>query len=472
MANFTDNYKKNSSKDNIGDNMDFDLKISNDYYEAYLSLDFKDDSIAFSKDDLLSLIEKKHISYGINNDLIEEIINNKKSVEKILIAEGKRHKNGEDGKIVYNFDMNYSPRPTLLEDGRVDHKSLNIIHKVKKGEILASRVLPTTGEDGISVTGKTIKAKPGKLVNLKAGKNVKLSNDNNYLIANQNGFIKIIDERICVIPILEINSDVGISTGNIHFNGKIVIKGNVEKGYTIQSEDDIEIYGIVEGAKIKSIGSILIHKGASNGANLISDNNITVKFMESCIAKSGKNFISEAVLHSDIECKQDLIVDKGKGLIVGGNISVRKNITAKTIGSHIGTLTKIQLGIDDELLSDYKNTKDKINQLKSNISKLDQAISILKPQTKLKPNDSNLRNMLEKSFATKKQYLEQLDFHEKNLITISETIDELKKSKISSDIIYPGVKIKINNAYYNTRNTLQNVTLVKDEGDVRILPKV
>ncbi len=472
MDNFKFKPKDQHSGTHMIDKSDINIEISSDYYEAYLTINFNDTFTSISKEDLLDVIEKKHISYGINYDVIEEIIKNKRSITKFLIAKGNKHKNGEDGKITYNFDINDSPRPSLSESGKADHKNLNIIHKVKKGEILGSRTSPTDGTEGITVTGKTIKGKPGKLLNLKPGKNTILSNDTNYLIANQNGFIKIVDERVCVIPILEINSDVGVSTGNIHFNGKIIVNGNVEKGYTIESEDEIEIYGIVEGSKIIATGDIRIHQGANNGASIISDNNITVKFMEGCIVRCGKKLICEAVLHCDIESKEELIVNEGKGLIVGGRIKVRKKITAKNIGSQIGTLTKLQLGIDDSLLSEYKNINDIIKQLKDNIGKLNQAITMLQPQVKLKSNDSKLNSMLEKSLSTKKQYLNKLKVNEIELNNILKIIDELKSAKISSDIIHTGVKIKINNSYYNPRSILKNVILMKDEGEIRALPKV
>jgi len=449
------------------------VNISNDYYEAYLTIELEKDILEnLNKEVIITSLKEKNINYGIKHSYIESIINEKKPVKKVLIAEGKKHKNGEDGKIIYNFDINETPKPTLLTNGKVDHKNLNYIHKVSKGEVLATKIPPTEGSDGITVTGKNIKAKPGRAVNFKIGKNVIISDDGNLLIANESGYVKLIDNKINVIPVLEINSDVGVSTGNIIFNGKIIIRGNVDKGYMVKSEDDIEVFGIVEGSEIIANGNILIHQGCSNGAKLFSQKSIIAKFMENCIAEAQEDINCEAVLHSNIIANQKLIVEKGKGLIVGGNIKVRKEISSKTIGSHIGTSTKIQVGIDAELLEDYKNINSSINELKENAKKLEQAITILDSQFKTKQDDEQLRMILEKTLNTKRQYLEKLQEENNNLKKILFQIDELKNSRITADIIYPGVKIKINNSHYNPRNELRNIILIKEDGEIRSLPKV
>lgn len=261
------NCKNDGSK-----NKDVEIKItlSSNYYEAYITIVLNSKDATINKEDILDALKRKNIEYGICYDTIEKIVENPSLAKHLVIAKGKEHKNGTDGRIDYKFNLNNSLKPILLSDGRVDHKNLNYVHQVRKGEILAEKIPETPGENGITVTGKIIKAKPGKAVDFKKGKNVKVSNDGWFLLSNDDGLLKFENEKISVIKVLEIKGDVGVSTGNIFFNGKIVVRGNVQIGYTVNGEEDVEIFGIVEGSKIISNGNITIHQGVHNKATLIS----------------------------------------------------------------------------------------------------------------------------------------------------------------------------------------------------------
>ena len=56
-----------------------------------------------------------------------------------------------------------------------------------------------------------------------------------------------------MLPVLEISGDVGPATGNINFVGSMV-KGNVKSGFVITADGDVEVYGIVEAAKVEAGG--------------------------------------------------------------------------------------------------------------------------------------------------------------------------------------------------------------------------
>ena len=81
---------------------------------------------------------------GIDSDAIKNIIKENGSLNYIKLLQAKP-RNGEDGEIRYLFDTEVKIRPTILEDGRVDLKELNIIQTVSKGQCLAERILHTEG---------------------------------------------------------------------------------------------------------------------------------------------------------------------------------------------------------------------------------------------------------------------------------------------------------------------------------------
>ncbi len=467
-----DNDNSKSLQDESHDGLEPEIKIqlSDDYYEAYVTIDYTNSTVNLTKDRLIDILKSSNILYGINHNAIDDIIKSKINVSNLLIARGKRHLNGTDGKIEYFVNKELTLKPEELLDGNVDHKNLNFVQSVKKGDILAKTIPPTSGEDGITVTGKNIKAKPGKPVRLLAGKNTLLSNDGDvtYLLADSAGHIKYENEKISILKVLEINTDIGISTGNISFNGKIIINGNVNMGYKIESEDDIEINGIVEGAHLISGGNIIIKQGIQNKSYLSASKNVYSKFIENCQVVADADVICDVILHSSIESQGSIIANDKKGLIIGGSLKGKKEVIAKTIGSEIGTITTIELGIDNNFINNINKIRDSIIELKGNIDKLTQAINILDKQIQTDSTNSKLIDILDKTNKTKIQHSSQLVELEEKLIKMNEYIKLSKFCKVSASIFYPGVKVKINNCHYNIKNIFKSSTLTIEDGDIRV----
>ncbi|SHJ91228.1 DUF342 domain-containing protein [Paramaledivibacter caminithermalis] len=467
-----DYIEENSCRDNNNDTkeestIDINIELSSDYYEAFITIQCEDDEI-INKEDIINELRKSNVTYGLKQDVIDEIVKNPKNVDRICIAIGERHVNGTDGKIEYYVEENKKKRPKQLENGKVDHKELNFINQVKKGDVLAKKILPIDGKDGKTVTNRIIKARPGKYVDFKKGKNVSVSDDGMFLLASEDGYIKVENGKISVIKILEINENVGVTTGNIRFNGKVVVKGNVENGYLINASEEVEIHGVVEGAEITA-GTIIIHKGVHNNSRLICEGDINAKFMENCYAQVKGNIICDTIIHCNISCMGRIIANQKKGLILGGNIYARKEIIAKTIGSQIGSITRIQLGTDEKLLMDIKKTQKSIEEIKVSLDKVTQAINVLNNK---KSNFPKKQIYLKKYLNTKEQYTLQLRTLQQNMKNLCCTLEALKYSKVSSDEIYPGTNIKINNSHYIVKNVLKNATLLKENGEIVIAPNL
>lgn len=459
--------KTNIENQNSND-IDIVIEISNNYYEAFITIVSSNDEISISREDIISALKRKNVVYGLKDNVIDSIVNNPCDVYRVSIAEGEEHINGEPGRIEYHFDMESKKKPKMLSDGTVDHKQIDYILKAKKGDILATKILPTENKDGKTVTGRTIKGKAGKLFEFKMGKNVTTSDDGIHLLASENGMIKFDDGRVSIIKVLEISEDVGISTGNISFEGKIIVRGNVNTGYSINSSDDVEIFGVVAGSEITAY-NIIIHKGVHNDAKLVANGNITAHFMESCYAEAKGDIICDAIIHCEINCLGSVIATEKKGLILGGNLNVRKEVVAKTIGSQIGSITRIHVGIDEGLLMELKNIKQSIKEIKDDIKKIKQAIDILQ---KKRSQDPKREIFLSKYLKTRDQYITKVRTMETREKELYAFINSLKNSNVSADQIYSGTNIRINNSHYIVKKTMANVKLIKENSEIVTSPLV
>lgn len=444
------------------------INISADYYQAFITVHcFAPDAQVLEKD-ILQALEKKNIVFGILRENIQRIIDNPHDAENVLVAQGKPHINGLDSEISYLFDTEMKAHPTLNVDGSVDFKNMNFLQAVYKGDILATKTMPTEGTSGTTVTGKVIKAKPGKIKNFKVGKGVSQSSDGLSIVSEVTGSLQFDGEKISVIEILEIRDDIGVKTGNIEFSGKIVVNGNVTTGYSVISDDEIVINGIVEGAVVKTKTNLFINGGVQghDQANIEVGGNMISKFINNASVLCNGNIEADAIMHSNIICDGSIKVQGKKALIVGGDISVRYDIEAKVIGSEMGTMTKLRLGVDSKVMDSYQAVLEEVKELKDTITKLTQVSRLLSKQFEQTRNPE-LKANLDRTEISRTDYARQMAEASTRLKDITELIETLKGSKVKSEEIYPGVKIRIGNSFYNVKELMHRSTIKKDEGDIR-----
>ncbi len=449
------------------------IEISNDEIAAYMTIFPPKEGRMITKEEVYDILESKNIIKGIDYDLITEMIESKQFLKKQRIASGSQPINGMDGKIEHFFNTEIKIKPTLLEDGSVNMKELNIIQTVSEGECLAQKNLPTEGIDGFTVTGKILKSKNGKPVYFKKGKNVIETEDGLRLIAGTTGQPRLIDGKITVLEIYEVNGNVDNSTGNIRFVGKVIIKGNVRTGFTVECSDDVEVYGVVEGATIISNGNIVLHKGiqGQNVGKLISKQNIIARYMESCYAKAHGNISAEAIMHCIIESKDTVNVTGKKGLIVGGQIRVNHEVNAKFIGSPMATVTNIEVGIDPETKEKYENLKIEEAKLKKNKNRVSQIVDLLKKMSKTAALTKEKQNLLQKSVRTENLLTKRLQEINEELKYLNSILVALSNGQVNvSDTIYPGVQIHIGNSVYYVRDEIQYSTLFRKDSEIQIVP--
>jgi len=444
------------------------ITIAGDYYSASITVDPGNHPSLVTHDFILTALKDKNITVGVDLDVVDSIAQNPTDIQAVLIAKGKPHQNGRDGEIKYLVDINRQAKPKMLEDGSVDFKDIDAFLTVKKGDVLAERINPTEGSDGLTVTGKAIRAKPGKIANFKFGKNIHVSEDGMQMIASTDGTIKTEGHRVSIIEVLEIKGDVGVRTGNVSFKGKILVMGNVITGYSIECEGDVEIQGVVEGASVKASGDIIVGHGIQGQDEAVIEcgGNLMARFINNCSAKVKGNIEADAVMHSTIVCDGTIIISGKKGLLVGGEIKAKELVQAKVIGSDMGTQTKIQLGVDSELIERYQFLTDKIKEQRENIKKLDQALNMITRQMSAAPGNEQLKGMLNKTKLSKIEYHNELTTFATELKELQERINKLQGSKVVAFEVYPGTKITIGHSHYNVKNLIKDAEICKYEGEI------
>ncbi|NLK43008.1 MAG: DUF342 domain-containing protein [Tissierellia bacterium] len=448
------------------------LDITGDGLKGYIILsDDKDELKDLNIDDLVQGI-KKFIKFGLKEEVVLNVLKNKILDERVLIAEGKKPIDGKNGKIKYHFDFEKPLLPKINPDGTVDYKDLDAINVVKNGDIIAEIIPPIDGEDGIKVNGEPIIHKKGKTPKFNRGKNTIITEDGLFLKSSANGIVEIRNGKISVSEVLTLNN-IDNSTGNINFNGNVIIKKDILNGFSLRTTGSVEIKGAVEGGFIQCDGDVLVRQGIQgyNRRTIEIGGNLSTKFIENSIISVGGNIASEAIMHSDVSSKSNILVIGRKGLIVGGICRAKYEIRAKVVGSSMATNTVLEVGTDLDVKQKYEELEHKINLSKDNLEKIERSLKLLemlKSSNKLDQKKLLLYNDLIKA---RDLLNTQIINFEEELFVIQSQKDSLLKGQIKvSDIVYPGVKIVIGNCQMLIRDEMKRCTFYEENGRIRIGP--
>ncbi len=449
------------------------VQFSKDKMEVSILITKPQGGSLFTLESLRQELNNHNIIYGIDEQQLGRLVKVKWTEHFVTIAKGKAPINGTDGRIIYYFNTSQEHKPVILEDGTVDFKHLDIVKNVNKGDLLLEVIPPSEGVPGINVLGKEVSAKRGKESKFKKGKNTTESEDGLKLYAAIDGQVRTDDGKIAVSEIYQIPGNVDNSTGNITFNGTVMVNGNVKSGFKIVAEGNIEVNGVVEGATLIAKGDIILNRGiqGNNCADLQCQGNLVAKYIENAKINCQGNIAADFILHSEVVAKGKITLAGKKSLVVGGEVRAGDEIRAKIIGSHMGTLTKIEVGVDPEERNKYEKIKGEVIELQNNCDNLKKTIDLLSRQAQSAQLPQSKEEILIKSVKTHEFLKEKLQVLMEELQLVDEKIQNLANGKIHvEDKIYPGVKVVISNAVRFFYDEASTCTLLKKEGEISIGP--
>ncbi|MCM1156918.1 MAG: FapA family protein [Bacteroidales bacterium] len=405
-----------------------------------------------AEEDIRDELNHYGIVHGIAGKVIQAYLKGRQFCRDIPIAKGTAVVQGRSGVIHYQFDTAPTAKPKLLDDGRVDFHQLNLFTSVKEGELLAELIPEVEGTPGIDVYGKPVQPNKIKKRVLKYGKNIRISEDMTKIYSEIDGDVKLEGDTVFVSQTYVVPADVDTSTGDIHYNGNVIVTGNVRSGFRIEAEGDIEVNGVVEGATVIATGNIVLKRGVQGMSKgyLQSGGDIVTKFLENCKVKSEHTINTGSSLHSDLVAGDKIVVSGKKGFLIGGTISAGKLIEASVFGNKMNTVTVLKVGVEPEVYEQYKAISINIKEMQDEMLECRQLLEELtkkaKEGVKLLPNQLMQFKQEEEKFRRLNAELEQESAKYKLL---KSQIDENKDGKVVvNSSIYPGVSIYMSNRAY------------------------
>ena len=250
-----------------------------------------------------------------------------------------------------------------------------------------------------------------------------------------------------------------------------MIYGNVYSGFSIKAGGSVEIRGSVEDACIIAGGDVLLSYGmqGTEKSKIIAGGNVAAKFLQNVNVEAGGNIIAEAILHSCVNAGDSIKTEVGKGTIVGGSAAATQMIVAKSIGSPMGTVTAIQIGISPAIYKEYRAIREELKEKTESIGKIDQSIRFLIEKSKVSKLDGGKQMMLQKLSNSRQPLIESYEEKKARYKKLEMQLSEAKEGLIKVvDTIYPGVKVEMGNLIKYIDESYMRCTIRRTEGEIYI----
>jgi uncharacterized protein len=324
------------------------VSIADDEMIAYVSL-YPPQGFGRPLDpsDVYARLHEAGVGYGIESELVEAALfacNTERtalhSVE-VAFADPPRHGVAEHLRLIEPE----SAEATVHGREPVDHRARSSLSLVETGAALAVVEPEVVGRDGTTVTGKPIPHQRRATPVLAIGENVEIVDGE--VVAAIPGLLHVEAGLISVKPTLPLARGVDYHTGNIDFDGDVVLGGRVADGFTVAcagtlaSSVTIDAFGITCGALTCSQGLI-----GHGDATVSVQNDATLRFVQNaCIRVGGALRVTQSVLTSRITAYDSVELAHGSN-VIGSTIRAGLGAVVFNIGSSGAAASEIYLGID------------------------------------------------------------------------------------------------------------------------------
>ena len=378
----------------------------------------------------------------------------------IEIARVQPPVHGTDGSIRWIVDeKKAAEKPAPSTDGAdapvsfYDRCAFVMVHA---GDVVAKVTPAVLGQDGRDVTGGTIPARSGKDPALQLDETLMKRADGS-LIAQQDGVLYREKGKAQVRKYIEIRDYVDFSTGNIDFDGGVIIGKGVRDCFVVKATGNVEVRGLIEAATIET-GKDLIASGGFAGRER------GIALIGGCLRGKYLDNVHGHVKHDlcidreVINC--ELLIDGAilspRGSIIGGKISPTGAVEIGSLGSPAAVITELVIG--------------SVPALEPFAHKLQQIVFTLTADKEKLTNEQDTVNMLTANghmTSTDKERQTGIMFE---LFTINTTLDKAQRTLegISDEInkrrcvdvtvhhlVNPGVTLILDGCRYKIYNDLK-----------------
>jgi uncharacterized protein (DUF342 family) len=412
-----------------------------------------------SHEEVIAILKENGVLRGISKKKIKSLLEQVSEVGSgiefsDIVAKGLPPRDGKASfvKAIFPNALERILAPQEAGNNKVDMRNLGDILCVKETTPVARRIPPSKGRTGFTVSGEALKPKEGNWLPIKLGTNTSISpDDENVIIADVTGQPKFAKNVMTVNDTFQ-TKGVNVGTGNIDYDGAVIVNGDVTESMRVIAKGDVTINGFVESAYIEAGGDIIITEGAMGKMNeedckLIAKGSVFVQHGQGLDIQAGKNLnVRKQLAYSRVNCKGKVTIgepDKPMGSLFASSIQCGSTITAGTVGAVSGSALNVDYSESwNQLNSRYDSLLVLLKQLREN--SFDHKVKLRDIQSKKVPSTlANNVSKIEALIESEKHLLDWLEITEQEL---TQTKNDFEKNAkiVANKELFPGVAVKMN----------------------------
>lgn len=346
--------------------------------------------------EVAAALKHHKVRHGLRVDAIKAAVARARAgevLDDVLVARGEPPRPGRDA--AFDWAVSVGGRSgTVLADGSIDLRDRRLIAVVKEGDLLG-RLLPADpGQSGRDVLGRALTPPPAQALEVVAGAGVRAEEEAAgavaYYATAEGGVTHEESQskgrrqlRIALTSVSRIERDVDYATGNIDFQGDVVIDGSVKALFRVRASGTVTIGDSVEaGACVQAGGDILVSGGVVGAeTQLDAGGSVMAKFVQSAKVHAGGNVeVGAYLFDADLRCRGQLTVaGKGEGsgrALVGGLVWAAKGIESSSLGSESNPHVRLVVGIDPDLVAEAERLRARVRAVEKEETRLLRALGV------------------------------------------------------------------------------------------------
>lgn len=310
-------------------------------------------------------LERAGVVRGVDEAAIRSAVLNRSYNEPIVVATGQPPEDARAASIRYRFNPHRGKPYLTMEFDRINLKELNFIEYVEAGDLLAELLPPTDAVNGFTVNGETLLARQDASADaFRGGMNTEMNAEGDRIVATEDGNVRLKDGTIIVEPVVTVKN-VDYSTGNIHFEGSVVVEGSIADGFVVEADGDIQVAHGVGRATVSCGGNLLLQAGMNGGGEgrITCSGNLMAKYVESAeITCRGHLLVEEAVMHSEAVIWGHCVLSGKRSEVIASRLVVGGSLWCKKLGSVAEAPVEVRIGMPPAVVQAHDEAKARLSR--------------------------------------------------------------------------------------------------------------